>query len=1284
MVKITELKKGTCLLKISNIILISFIIALVPTAIIFLMENQIKYVFYIFAIFLSGLFVFIALKIEYKFFLDLSNSYRLADLISIVSSIGLLILILFNFQINFLTFSFSIIVSFFVPGWILLRLLGVAKRNFNLGQFVLSFVLSIGITSLIFTFGLQLESPLILSGLYVVISFLPIIKDKVTNSDSRQGFSIPRQNNKHNLFEVLVLVWILSFFIFIMLSLTTLTNDVPGQDITVHFLSSQQQLLTPDIYSEVYPWFHLSWASINFLSTPPSWMFESVIPFLSLMLILSFFVMSKTYLFDHDKRAHLIATIFFFVFSGFGWLYFLQTKLENFLIFDSYRLLISSHFATLWDIGFGQSFWLWYWFRPITVGMTIFLVLLYLMKQYDISSRNYVILCSLSILTLSQVHFPELIVFIILLPILGLLRPNIKVRLLLTFISLFIGLGSSAVITYVFRIFFNSEFQPNSLGLLPALAILTAVGFFLVLFTKRPKISFRFNSTYITSIVLFVYFVLLLYWFTGTDDFMYIQISKIFSVPPQFYPMLLGIVGFFAILGSIFIIKKHRDHPIIIFPIFFVLAIIFGRVITFLNANIIETNYWERRIIPFVFVSASMLAPLIILKILSYKERIGYRFEIKNLWKVVFISFLVLGGTLSMFLSIEEQILFTQKFALTDGEKKAKDPLDSADPYSTLLTVTKRSRDIARYAVFGQIIDSNRYELWSSKNPELPLEILSSLNSSSMIYLGEKDQQEIEDKYKNGYIASHFLKVAPIIDEYDEGKILQLPRLSSPSSNSDTVLVLPEHNDNYYYAYDVLSLGGYNYTVSLLTDINTIGKSNTVITPTEEVALKLMDYKEEYNLKFEKLIVLNLKGYGPLINVEDSVFKIHGITSAGIRTNNNEEILFPTNVGIPYVLIPNNFDVTAYYDAGIPLILHRAMPSYDIIYLNLFPIIQELNSGEEYTADTGDTGTTESTGESTDAKKNVQKEALKALERAKAAMAVDLGTETTEFTTDTGDAGTREDTRHLYPLLGKMFGLVDPKLPTYDLIKRNQFRHISGDYFTFKESIIQGELNLESSSGIITTNTTLIQINVDKNNTNLTDVTKIIPIHIEGLTVKSKEGKIKGGSGFYTNVRLNSSSVQIIGNPAIIKVVFNDESTKTISGNKIQIQLTETTMLIRQPHIVSSGTIKFLDFFAHGDVNRKTITEGLGIPYGHPDLLLDGKVAFTNKYADVLSYADDVLLEGSMNSSSPVYPYEEINNLVNLSQLNLPYVITIGVIFVLINVFIKYKKKIVSFLNFEP
>ena len=103
--------------------------------------------------------------------------------------------------------------------------------------------------------------------------------------------------------------------------------------------------------------------------------------------------------------------------------------------------------------------------------------------------------------------------------------------------------------------------------------------------------------------------------------------------------------------------------------------------------------------------------------------------------------------------------------------------------------------------------------------------------------------------------------------------VLVLPLPSSGSSSSSNGRSISHNSDNsidrfhYYYAYDILSLGGYNYTTAIISDIDSISKAKIVVAPSEEIALKVMDYKREYDLQYEKLIVLNLDGYGHLVDI---------------------------------------------------------------------------------------------------------------------------------------------------------------------------------------------------------------------------------------------------------------------------------------------------------------------------------------------------------------------------------------------------------------------------------
>src|SRR5215212_2030664 len=873
------------LAKISNGLLLEYlIITIILSTVIFLLDHPIKYVLFIFGVSLTWLLFLTVSRYDYTFKLSLPISDKIVDYFFIVCSAAVLAFNIFANHIMNISFILSIIVSFFLPGWVLLRLLKIDRiQGTNFGLFVLSFSISIGLTSLVYMFALPFKSStaaIILSIIYVGISVLPLIKDRFYNGGERRQFYSSNHRSEHNLFDILLLIWLILFFIFVISNLYPQMAYLPGIDIIRHFSYTKGLILAPDTYvSQLYPWFHFTWAVVNELSaSPPMWLFQSFIAYLSGMLIFSFYIMAKEYLSDIDTRAPILATVFFVVFSGFGWIYFAQHVLNMPNPSQHWYLLHQSALQSHLDITYGEGSWLWLWFRPITVGFTIFFVLLWLMRREGLTKLNYIIISSLLILTLNQVHFSELIIFVTLLFILALLFPTIKLRLKETAISILISLASTALLIPAYQNLLSSEYLLASNQYLFVLAALAGLVFILVKYPRRPRISFRMNLTVLTSIALFVYFILLSYWFLHIDNLI-LDLSEISSVPLEYYPILLGIAGIFAIPCFILLAKKkYRSNPIVIFVILFVLIVIFGRTVTYINANIENTNYWERRLIPFAFVSVSILSSIAILKVieqLKQHQQLERHFRsLKNILTVTFLSFLVVGGILSTFLSVEYWIINTSKYSLSDKEID-DNHLNSIDPNSTLLTLSDRSHNIAEFASVDYLVGYYKYQLWPSESPELPLNILYSLNNPVIIYLSERDLKQITSYiYGNSYIASNLLRMASDTKKsFGNGTTIQTPRLAPTSSSSDTVLVIPEGEAKfYYYAYDILSLGGYNYTSVLVSDINSISKARIVVAPSEQIALKVMDYKSKYNLQYEKLIVLNVDRYDQLVDVDNATF----------------------------------------------------------------------------------------------------------------------------------------------------------------------------------------------------------------------------------------------------------------------------------------------------------------------------------------------------------------------------------------------------------------------------
>ena len=69
-----------------------------------------------------------------------------------------------------------------------------------------------------------------------------------------------------------------------------------------------------------------------------------------------------------------------------------------------------------------------------------------------------------------------------------------------------------------------------------------------------------------------------------------------------------------------------------------------------------------------------------------------------------------------------------------------------------------------------------------------------------------------------------------------------------------------------------------------------------------------------------------------------------------------------------------------------------------------------------------------------------------------------------------------------------------------------------------------------------------IKVSIDGKDSILNGVSKIMPINVENVTVKSDGGLINGGSGFYARVSLPNqpSTIHFIGHPAILSFKFKN------------------------------------------------------------------------------------------------------------------------------------------------
>jgi len=844
----------------------------------------------------------LAKTVVIKFIIKI-NIFRIFNYIFLIATAFLLVLLAFNLYelSNHLAIICAIITSFFFPGYALLRLLKFNYKVNFLEFLLLIFVLSVGITSLLYIFILTYgyKNNIYLVVLYVCLSLYLLLTDEVRKL-RRKEIEYYTASVTINFAEILVILCILLFFIFAISYLYPREAFRPGLDIVRHFSSALLLAMAPEIYSSNYPFFHATWAAVYMLSRPTMDVYQTALAYLSIMGILSFYILANIYLQDIDRRASILATLFFSIFSGFGWLFYLNLKITTSDISQYYRLLSESSNKSYWDIGYGQC-WIWLWYRPLTLGLTLLFMLLYLLRNSMLNRKIFIIVFTLISITLVFSHFAEFIIFILFLFILNLLKPDIELRLKEANISSFLALLISFILNIILTI------SSLSLIILLTLTMMVAISIFLQRLNKKLKINFASHLNLLTISLTIIYVWFIMAWLISAKDFSVTHVSDVLGVPWHMYPVLLGLPGLLSIPASFLVMKYYPRHPVKVFIYMIIFIIIFGRLITFLNIYAYYTGYWERRFVPIAYAASSILAPIFILKILGCVS-----VRKNNILVILLIYFAIISGITSTFLTIDLQDYYTMQFSLREDDKRSIKMLDSLPPNKVLLTVTDESLSIAEFVPNRWLINVFRYPIWSAKYPELPLYVLHAMTQPVYIFLREADLREINKKYKLGYINNHFLQpfMKCTSSNNSLAKVISLPYMTAPAFSSVTMLVLPkEYDRTLLYSYDILSLANYNYTTVLIDDIASLSDAETLIAPSEELALKLIKLKKLCNLKFKHLIILNINGYGELalnyfkeprvkLTLNNNSENVAVLLVNGLQTNSISMIAAPLEIEI--------------------------------------------------------------------------------------------------------------------------------------------------------------------------------------------------------------------------------------------------------------------------------------------------------------------------------------------------------------------------------------------------
>ena len=753
---------------------------------------------------------------------------------------------------------------------------------------------------------------LVLCLVYIIMSFLIFIKNWYSKPFFQRN--TVTQNISIDMIKLFPLLLIGIFYVFLLLNLYPRMTFFPGGDIIRHFSKVCLISVAPQFYKSSYPWFHLQLAAVWITSQTSMEVFQTFLAFLGPMVILAFYVMAKEYCNNIDKRMPIIATVFWSLFTGFGWLYLLQKNLNSLNGLPSLYLVLEANEKSYWDLRYGQCTWISLWFRPINIAFTLLFVLIYLLKRRDFSRFLFILVCSFLVASLFLIHASQLILFLAFLVSLVFFGYKDDLRLGDALLSTFLGNIVAFIIAILLQLIAGIKFECPSF-LTPLLIIVTLSAY---LYEKRgwhfsSKRNIRQVMLAIISAFLIIYAYGIFTWLHVAEKFAISSVIEAFFVPWFFYPVLLGITGLLSLISlSIIVIEHPRHNSIYPFVYLFIVMFIIGRIASIVNIYFSYSTLWERRVIPVMFSAASILASLAFVKLT--KLLVVSASEVKKFFIILFICMTFLSGTTSTFIFAEFRLNENAVREVIGAEElDAVSYLSSIlekKPGSLIYTVTERSKVESEFAPTPLVVGKARKFAWSSQYPELFMWMTNDPNyPPPYVYLHNRDKQFLQEilEFRKGYFYQHLFPYIPLVYNNSKVSIYSLPQFIPPMLHSDTVLVIPsdESSDSYLFVYDILSLGKYNYTVMFDWDDNIFHK-NILILPRDISNSNLLLRYLSWVQKGNELLVFNTDGFGLIADM----FFIGTNALLSVNTNKCGEaflyslanLSFPlTNIEVPKI-----------------------------------------------------------------------------------------------------------------------------------------------------------------------------------------------------------------------------------------------------------------------------------------------------------------------------------------------------------------------------------------------
>jgi hypothetical protein len=190
---------------------------------------------------------------------------------------------------------------------------------------------------------------------------------------------------------------------------------------------------------------------------------------------------------------------------------------------------------------------------------------------------------------------------------------------------------------------------------------------------------------------------------------------------------------------------------------------------------------------------------------------------------------------------------------------------------------------------------------------------------------------------------------------------------------------------------------------------------------------------------------------------------------------------------------------------------------------------------------------------------------------------------------------------------------------------------------TFEEAELGGTVEVESNSILFPLQVSIPTVEVTANGENATfnNVTSLSLGNYEKITVKTGSVSISQGKGFYAVLTLNETTqLTPAGNDTLLTLWANDEEFELSNLTEISLVLKNSLEIYAYtPSVKSSGNASLTDVTVSGSLNGRQISG--------QDLKISGVLTFGTYLSDSYTLAENIKVDGSLNTNPPIITYDE-------------------------------------------